>query len=119
MKKYLFLLVTVSFMGSMASAAESIVCSQDGSDGQGYQAVMTANKAELLVNGVKVADLTFAGSDEAEGGDQISVYHYSQRTVNGYELTLTSGGIVGMTTVTVSRGGFAGLTELAVLNTCR
>ena len=118
MKKLIVMMITV-LSATSAMAADVLVCkSPSKAAGQGYEAVLMGKKAELLVNGRKVADLLFQRKVGTGAGDQtISTYYYEPRT-NGYALTATEGGLMGATIVTVSRGGFAGYSTVAHLTDC-
>lgn len=119
MKKYIVLLVSSLFVAP-AMAAESIICKNvEKASGQGYEVVLFEKNAEVLVNGKKVADLLLKRRSSSKGGDQLSVSHYFQPTVNGLTVTLSQGGITGRSTATVSRGGFAGYTVVAHLTDCK
>ena len=119
MKKYFVMLVTMLSVTSALAAGEVTCKALSSAPGQGYEAVLAGPKAQLLVNGRKVADLVLDNSKTHTGGDQVSVYFYSQPRVNGYALLVKQGGLLGQTVVNVSRGGFAGFTTVARLTDCK
>lgn len=119
MKKYFVMLITMLSATSAMAAGEVTCKALSSAPGQGYEAVLAGPKAQLLVNGRKVADLVLDNAKTHTGGDQVSVYFYSQPRVNGYALLVKQGGLLGQTVVNVSRGGFAGFTTVARLTDCK
>lgn len=113
----LFVILTVP-----AFAAPVIRCKKlNENSGHGYAAIIFNNKAAIFFKTTKLADLRLIESSNIppEHADMQSVLHFNQNIPNGYELTLATGGVAGIVTAIVYRGGVAGLTPQAYLNDCR
>jgi len=73
----------------------------------------------LLLKRQKLANLVLVQVKKSPGGDQESVYKYSQNVVNGYTLEIRSGGFAGLTMANVYQCGVAGFIQIAKLNDCK
>ena len=113
MKLFLTLAMTLTFV-STAMAANT-TCTGDG-----FTAVVKGPKATLSYEGKKIANLKLESTEGTPGGDQFVTANYSQAIVNGYALSVTTGGYAGMASAsaTVFHDGFAGLTAVGSLK-CR
>lgn len=86
---------------------------------QGYEAVVNAKYASILLNGERVAILSMKKFEPATTPDSFSVTTYFTKTVNGYGLKIENGGFTGRTFATVYRGGVAGYQPVEQLNMCQ
>jgi secreted trypsin-like serine protease len=117
--KAIFLMTAVTLMAATSSAGNLHCKKSSEASGQGYEAVISSNSAAIIFKGQKLADLVKVQAASSAGGDQKAVSQFSQQTVNGYALRLTSGGLAGMTAATILHDGIAGLMPMANLNDCR
>ena len=105
MKSLLKVVMTFAFVTS--AMASSTTCT-----GNGFKAVVAAKTVVLFSAGKKVANLTYESSEGSNFGDQYKITNYSQGVVNGYALSVKTGGFAGISTAEVFHDGIAGLSSI-------
>lgn len=108
------------FALSASASALPIACkSPNEATGQGYEVALTKGSAVVRLQGRRVAKLRFSNETIAKHPDGQTVRVYEQAQVNGYQVVLTTGGLIGRPRATLYRGGVAGYTSIAELWDCR